>query len=106
MFDQFQNAEAIKRVERKNKETTRAAYSFLLSDEKGRWLVANLMDLCKIYAPANSPEEEGARRVAVLMRNNIAEAGLLAGLQLAENEYEAYKRGIQQMLEQTDAKEE
>ena len=106
MFDQYQNAEAIKRVERKNKETTRAAYDYLLDDKKGRWLVANLMDLCKLYAPVNSPEDEGSRRVAVLLRNTIAETGLLAKLQLAENEYEAYKKELNQMLEQTDAKEE
>ena len=106
MFDEYQNAVAIKRVERKNQETTRAAYSYLLDEKKGRWLIANLMDLCKMYAPVNCPEDEGARRVAVMMRNTIAEIGLLDKLQLAEDEYEAYKQELHDMLAQTDAKEE
>lgn len=105
MFDQYQHAKAIKRVEKKNQESVKAAYAYMLESPHGRWFLSNLMDVCKLYEPVNSLEDEGSRRVAVLMRKTIAETGLLDKLQLAEMEYCEYKKNLELMLEQTEASE-
>lgn len=106
MFDQYQNAEAIKRVETLNKARLRVAYGYMLESEHGRWLLSSIIGRCKIYEPVSTPEEEGSRRAAIMIRNDIEDCGLLDKWQAAEREYAEYKENIKKMLEQTEVKEE
>lgn len=106
MFDQYQNAAAIARVERINKEQTKQAYEYMLASPEGRWFLSMLTNVCKLYDPVNCPEDEGSRRVAVMMRNTVADIGLLPKWQEAENEYCAYQKRLKEILEQTEAKED
>lgn len=106
MYDPYQAAKAAKRVERKNQAQLRAGYYHLLADPMGRWLLSSIVSRCKLYEPVNSPEEEGIRRVALMIRNDIETLGLMNRWQEAEREYAAYNQEIMHMLEQTEAKEE
>lgn len=107
MYDPYAAAKAAKRVERRNNEQLRAGYNYLLAEPAGRWLLSSLLARCKLYEPASSPEEEGSRRVAVMLYKDIVEGfGLVEKWQKAEKEYAAYKEEINHMLEQTEAKEE
>lgn len=106
MYDPYAAAKAAKRVERRNKEQLRAGYNYLLAEQSGRWLLSSLLSRCKLYDPISSPEDEGARRVAVMLRSDIEAMGLFEKWQKAEKEYAAYKEEINHMLEQTEAKEE
>jgi hypothetical protein len=106
MYDQYAAAKAAKRVERKNQAQLRAGYYHLLADPMGRWLLSSIVSRCKLYDPVNSPEEEGTRRVALMIRNDIETLGLMNRWQEAEREYAEYNQEIMHMLEQTEAKEE
>lgn len=105
MFDAYQNAKAVERVENKNRQQSKAAIQYLMESEDGRWFLKNLLEICKYDEPISSPEEEGARRVGIMLKRAVIDAGMLDRLHLAEIEYAKYKQEISMMLEQTEAKE-
>lgn len=106
MYDPYAAAKATKRVERRNQSELRAAYNYLLAEPYGRFFLSSLIARCKLFEPVSSPEDEGARRVAVMLRNDIEGFGLIEKWQKAEREYAAYQEEIRHMLETTEAKEE
>ena len=106
MFDTEQYAAAVNRVNRKVKERVEQSYRFIFENPEGRAFIAGMIEACKLYEKVETPEEEGARRLALNVRRIAEMHGLLDMWQLAEKEAADFREETKEILEQTEAKEE
>ena len=90
---------AAMKAQTKMQERDLAGLEYLLSDERGRWLVMRLFERCHMMSTTFPPTDdtgrmliyEGERRVALGIKDNIVrDADRLQKLQLAEREYRAW----------------
>lgn len=106
MFDERANAAAVKRVARRINERHKTAFDRVLSSEAGRAFLMELAENCHLYDNVESPEDEGARRVVVAIRNEAESLGLIDKWQQAEKEAADFRLETKNMLSQTESKEE
>lgn len=106
MFDAESNAAAVKRVNRKVNDRVRRAYEHIFKSPDGRAFIAGISEACHMYDDVTSPEEEGARRMALNIRRQAVTLGLWDEWQQAEKEAADFREEMRKILAQTEAKEE
>lgn len=82
---------------------------YLLSDSRGRWFMARLMDRTRIHVPLNHDHillEEGRREVGLEYLNAVQALGLegMKWLHTMEDEYAAFKINLERMKQQWQKK--
>lgn len=106
MFNPEINAAAIERAHHKIDVRDKAAFASLFESTDGRaflmWLVRN----GKLYDNVELPEEEGARRLILLIRRTAIDYGLMPMWMQAEKEELDFQLAIKEIIEQTEAKGE
>jgi hypothetical protein len=105
MFDAKANAAAIDRVNKKRNDRARRAFKFIFKSPEGRAFINDLAETCHMYDATRNIADEGARLIALMLRERAIEYGYFKEWQLAERESREFQTEIKRMLEQTEVKE-
>ena len=105
MFDAKANAAAIDRVRKKRDDRARRAFTYIFTSPEGRAFINDLAETCHMYDATKSVADEGARQIALMLRERAIEYGYFDKWQLAERESREFQNEIKRMLEQTEVRE-
>jgi hypothetical protein len=90
------------RVRKKIQDRRERAFAKVFLSEEGRVFLGVLIELGNLYKPVETPEEEGARRLVLSLREEAVEYGLLDKWRDAEREEEEFRESIKTALKEED----
>lgn len=105
MHDLERNAFNMERTRRKNERRNKKAFEHVLCSEEGRVFLSFLMNIGKLYDAIDTPEEEGARRMLLILRDKAAEYGLMDKWRQSEKEADAFEAELQMMMREEEGDE-